>query len=332
MSAPYPGPPPGTDPEPSAAPTAPVRRRWTRFLAWTALAAVAAFLAFALVWRVQGGRWERVESPSMGTAAPVGTLLWVKPEPFDHLRVGDFITFHPPGRSDITYSHRVYRLYPDHTISTKGEIPAPDPWRLKSSDIVGVVQMRWWGWGRVVQAAPVLIIGVLLVGAVLSWLGASRRGVWRLPAGLLLASIVLTVAIVWYRPFTDAEQLSFAPVRGGGANATYVSTGLLPMRLHAAHGAHVVLKSGEVGTVHVSQADADRRLRVDLHPAMPFWFWVLVVGVAFVNLLVGVFNLLPGLPLDGGRILRSIVWAISRNPITATRISARAGQVLDLTY
>ena len=201
---------------------------------------------------------------------------------FDHLRTGDFITFHPPGRNDITYSHRVYRINPDHTITTKGDIPAPDPWRLTSSDVVGKVHMRWWGWGRVVQAAPVLIIGALLVGAVLSWLGLSGRGAWRLPAGVLLGSIVLTAAIVWYRPFTDAKQLAFAPVRGGGADATYVSTGLLPMRLQASHGPHVVLKAGEVGTVHVSQVDPDRRLRVNLHPDVPFWFWVMVVGVCFV--------------------------------------------------
>ena len=56
--------------------------------------------------------------------------------------------------------------------------------------------------------------------------------------------------------------------------------------------------------------------------------WVLVQALAYANLLVGVFNLLPGLPLDGGRILRAGVWAITSNPITATRVSARAGQGL----
>ncbi len=56
--------------------------------------------------------------------------------------------------------------------------------------------------------------------------------------------------------------------------------------------------------------------------------WVLVQGLAYVNLLVGVFNLLPGLPLDGGRVLRSVVWAATRNPLTATRVAARAGQGL----
>jgi Zn-dependent protease len=49
---------------------------------------------------------------------------------------------------------------------------------------------------------------------------------------------------------------------------------------------------------------------------------------AYANLIVGVFNLLPGLPLDGGRVLRSIVWGVSHNPQTATRAAGYIGRVL----
>jgi Zn-dependent protease/CBS domain-containing protein len=55
---------------------------------------------------------------------------------------------------------------------------------------------------------------------------------------------------------------------------------------------------------------------------------VLVQALAYANLLVGVFNLLPGLPLDGGRVVRAAVWAATGNPITATRVAARSGQAL----
>jgi Zn-dependent protease len=50
--------------------------------------------------------------------------------------------------------------------------------------------------------------------------------------------------------------------------------------------------------------------------------------VGWLNAGLAVFNLLPGAPLDGGRIVRAVAWRITGNPYRATRIAAQAGRVL----
>jgi Zn-dependent protease/CBS domain-containing protein len=75
--------------------------------------------------------------------------------------------------------------------------------------------------------------------------------------------------------------------------------------------------------------------------ALAFWSLVNLTGDLFsatlrygfgylgwLNLGVGLFNLLPGFPLDGGRVLRSIVWRVTGNMDRATRTAATGGKVV----
>lgn len=50
--------------------------------------------------------------------------------------------------------------------------------------------------------------------------------------------------------------------------------------------------------------------------------------MGWINIALGIFNLLPGAPLDGGRILRSAVWAVTGDRSRAVRVASRAGQIL----
>jgi Zn-dependent protease/CBS domain-containing protein len=56
----------------------------------------------------------------------------------------------------------------------------------------------------------------------------------------------------------------------------------------------------------------------------------LVAQLMWANLVVGLFNLLPGLPLDGGRMLRAVIWKVTGRPGTSTIAAAWAGRVLAL--
>lgn len=55
---------------------------------------------------------------------------------------------------------------------------------------------------------------------------------------------------------------------------------------------------------------------------------VLLAGLMISNLLVAAFNLLPGLPLDGGRMLRAVIWGITGKPMTGTVAAAWVGRAL----
>ena len=55
---------------------------------------------------------------------------------------------------------------------------------------------------------------------------------------------------------------------------------------------------------------------------------VALFELAFINVALGIFNLAPGLPLDGGHVLQAVLWRITGNRLRATRVAAYVGFVV----
>ena len=58
----------------------------------------------------------------------------------------------------------------------------------------------------------------------------------------------------------------------------------------------------------------------------------LVKYLAYINFALVVFNLIPGYPLDGGRVFRAIVWAVTKNMRRATLMAAKVGRLFGFLF
>ncbi len=68
-------------------------------------------------------------------------------------------------------------------------------------------------------------------------------------------------------------------------------------------------------------------IEVPTMPVGPYLIYMAFEYLAIANIIIGLFNLLPLFPLDGGRILSAILWAITKNRQRGVRIAALIGQL-----
>ena len=58
----------------------------------------------------------------------------------------------------------------------------------------------------------------------------------------------------------------------------------------------------------------------------------MLMWLGYINFSLAIFNLIPGFPLDGGRIMRGIIWWLTGDGVRATRIATRLGQVIAFAF
>jgi Zn-dependent protease len=153
-------------------------------------------------------------------------------------------------------------------------------------------QPTWSYWVKAVVAAIMLFVSVILHELGHS-LVARRRGIG-------ISSITLFV-------FGGVSQMKEEPREPGAELRVALAGPLVSVALAGLFGVLTLAVRGVTGESPV----------------------VGVLGyLAFINVLLAIFNMLPAFPLDGGRVLRAILWRVRGNLVAATRTAATVGRVV----
>jgi Zn-dependent protease/CBS domain-containing protein len=54
--------------------------------------------------------------------------------------------------------------------------------------------------------------------------------------------------------------------------------------------------------------------------------------LSYINLVLAVFNMIPDFPMDGGRVLRAVIWMVKKDYLQATRIATTVGYVISVCF
>ena len=160
----------------------------------------------------------------------------------------------------------------------------------------------WLSWAMALSAAILFFISVLLHELAHSLVARAR--------GIPVRSIRLFL-------FGGVSNIEREPPSPG---AEFVMALVGPLTSIVLGGILVIIAGFGVATVGDAMTDPSQ-IAAQLSPATTLLAWL-----GSINVLLGFFNLVPGFPLDGGRVLRSIFWAATDNLRRATRWASWIGQ------
>lgn len=257
---------------------------------------VLTIVALALIWRHDGGRWFIVETPSMGTEAPRGSLLLTKPTTVANTNVGDFVTFTSP-TSDTVFSHRVTEVT-ETGLHTQGDVNAvPDAWTITDQELIGEVVFHAQGAGWALRALPILIIAFIVIWVATTRLARTRRTQARL---LGLSAAVAVVGYI-HKPWVGLAKLGQSAPGGESSDLfmEVISTGILPINVSREGGdPSRALHNGDTATIRFPDAADNTDYFISSHLDLNIWWWLGVALVCFAPLLWVLIVGLPPVPLE----------------------------------
>jgi Zn-dependent protease/CBS domain-containing protein len=166
------------------------------------------------------------------------------------------------------------------------------------------------GWGPVQVWGMAIVAALLFFASVLAHelahsLVARARGI---PVRSITLFLFGGVSDIQREPSSPAAEFLMAIV---GPLTSLVLGGLL-----------VWLAGASVGPLRDTMTNPTRTVaQLGMLPTLLLW-------LGSINVILGIFNLIPGFPLDGGRVLRSILWAVVDNLRVATRWASAVGQAI----
>jgi hypothetical protein len=284
---------------------------------WRGLRWLPALLGVVLIaaiggWLLGRGNILVLQTPSMGTAAPAGSLVLTRPLGAAPLRRGMIVAFHVPASGQV-YMHRVWELLPDGRFRTRGDLnSSPDGWELTRAAVVGVPVAIVPGLGWLVIALPWVLVaiaaGLLLALLLPRYL---RSAVRSLTVGAAIALPLYVVKPLVRVSVTRAGSVLSAahkaqrlgpphPLDGGAAwpsiyhpsfdfLARLVNGGLLPLRV-SLRATHTVIDPGHAGVITAELA-RHTVAALSARPALPPWAWLLVALLVIAPLPVGLLGL-----------------------------------------
>jgi hypothetical protein len=261
-----------------------------RFAVW--LPAVLCLLVAAGLgaWILSGGHVLVVQTPSMGTAAPVGSLVLTHSVADAQLHRGMIIAFRVPSTHAV-YLHRIAQILPGGRIRTRGDLNgADDGWVLTRSAIVGLPALIMPGIGWLLLAAP-WALGALMLGGFLAIIlpRALRPSIRAITIG---AAVSLPLYLL--RPFSRVAVVDTVRTSHGFV-ARLVNAGLFPLRV-TLRSSSIVLAPAHAGNITAQLAGHSTSL-LAATVLIPLWGWMLFAAFVLAPLAVSTFALKTEPPL-----------------------------------